>query len=125
MWDGEVGALAVRSRVSLWDMRGHGQSGDPRDPALYSPALTVGDMAAVLDACGEERAIIGGLSLGGVMSLAFHLGHTRAGARPLAVRHPPRFPPPPGPAAMERARPRKGPGAPRKGAGPPPAAGAA
>jgi len=75
MWDGQVAAFADRYRVILWDMRGHGQSGDPRDPALYSQALTVGDMAAVLDACGEERAIIGGLSLGGVMSLAFHLAH--------------------------------------------------
>ena len=75
MWEGQVAAFADRYRVILWDMRGHGQSGDPRDPALYSQALTVGDMAAVLDACGEERAIIGGLSLGGVMSLAFHLAH--------------------------------------------------
>jgi pimeloyl-ACP methyl ester carboxylesterase len=57
------------------DMRGHGQSGDPRDPSAYSQALSVADMAAVLDACGVERAIIGGLSLGGVMSLAFHLAH--------------------------------------------------
>jgi pimeloyl-ACP methyl ester carboxylesterase len=56
-------------------MRGHGQSGDPADPALYSHALSVGDMAAVLDACRIERAVIGGLSLGGVMSLAFHLAH--------------------------------------------------
>jgi pimeloyl-ACP methyl ester carboxylesterase len=56
-------------------MRGHGQSGDPRDPALYSQALTVGDMAAVLDACDIERAVIAGLSLGGVMSLAFHLAY--------------------------------------------------
>lgn len=75
MWDGQIAAFADRYRVILWDMRGHGQSGDPADPALYSQALTVGDMAAVLDACGEERAIIGGLSLGGVMSLAFHLAH--------------------------------------------------
>jgi len=75
MWDGQVAAFADRYRVILWDMRGHGQSGDPSDPALYSPALTVADMSAVLDACGEERAIIGGLSLGGVMSLAFHLAH--------------------------------------------------
>ena len=75
MWDGQVAALADRWRLVLWDMRGHGQSGDPADPALYSHALTVGDMAAVLDACGIERAIIGGLSLGGVMSLAFHLAH--------------------------------------------------
>ena len=75
MWDGQVAAFADRWRLVLWDMRGHGKSGDPADPARYSQALTVGDMAAVLDASGVERAIIGGLSLGGVMSLAFHLAH--------------------------------------------------
>ncbi|MBV9151747.1 MAG: alpha/beta fold hydrolase [Alphaproteobacteria bacterium] len=75
MWDGQVAAFADRYRLILWDMRGHGQSGDPADPALYSHALSVGDMAAVLDARGIERAIVGGLSLGGVMSLAFHLAH--------------------------------------------------
>ena len=75
MWDGQIAALAERYRVILWDMRGHGRSGDPADAALYSQALTVGDMAAVLDACGEERAVIGGLSLGGVMSLALHLAY--------------------------------------------------
>jgi len=32
-------------------------------------------MAAILDACRAPRAVIGGLSLGGVMSLAFHLAH--------------------------------------------------
>jgi len=75
MWDGQVAAFADRWRIVLWDMRGHGEAGDPRDPALYSHALTVADMAAVLDACDIERAVIGGLSLGGVMSLAFHLAH--------------------------------------------------
>ena len=75
MWDGQIAAFAERRRVIVWDMRGHGRSGDPRDPAAYSQALTVADMAAVLDASGERQAVIGGLSLGGVMSLAFHLGH--------------------------------------------------
>jgi pimeloyl-ACP methyl ester carboxylesterase len=75
MWDGQVAAFAARWRLILWDMRGHGQSGDPRDPSAYSQALSVADMTAVLEACGVERAIIGGLSLGGVMSLAFHLAH--------------------------------------------------
>ena len=75
MWDGQVAAVADRYRLVLWDMRGHGESGDPCDAALYSQALTVGDMAAVLDACDIERAVIAGLSLGGVMSLAFHLAH--------------------------------------------------
>jgi pimeloyl-ACP methyl ester carboxylesterase len=75
MWDRQVAHLAERHRIVLWDMRGHGGSGDPVDPALYSQALTVGDMAAILDACGIERAVIGGIGLGGRMSLAFHLDH--------------------------------------------------
>ena len=75
MWDGQIAALADKYSLILWDMRGHGRSGDPADASLYSQTLTVADMAAVLDACGEERAVVGGLSLGGVMSLAFHLAH--------------------------------------------------
>jgi pimeloyl-ACP methyl ester carboxylesterase len=73
MWDGEIAAFSDRYRIIVWDMRGHGNSGDPLDPAAYSQALSVGDMRALLDACGVERAVIGGLSLGGVMALAFHL----------------------------------------------------
>ena len=38
-------------------------------------ALTVEDMAALLRHCGIDRAVIGGPSLGGYMSLAFHLTH--------------------------------------------------
>jgi pimeloyl-ACP methyl ester carboxylesterase len=75
MWQGQVEALADRYQVITWDMRGHGQSDSPDDPAAYSEAHTVADMAAILDALGIERAVIGGLSLGGYMSLAFHLAH--------------------------------------------------
>jgi pimeloyl-ACP methyl ester carboxylesterase len=75
MWDGQVAAFAGRYRLVLWDMRGHGQSGDPDDPRLYSMAAIVEDMAALLAHLGIERAIVGGLSLGGYMSLAFHLAH--------------------------------------------------
>ena len=75
MWDGQIAALRDRYRVIVWDMRGHGQSDVPADPAAYSEAATVADMAALLDACGVAQAVIGGLSLGGYMSLAFHLRH--------------------------------------------------
>ena len=75
MWRGQLEAFADRHRVIAWDMRGHGGTDSPADAAAYSEAETVADMAAVLDACGEERAIVGGLSLGGYMSLAFHLRH--------------------------------------------------
>lgn len=75
MWQGQIDALARDHRLVLWDMRGHGQSDYPDDPKAYSEALTVGDMAAILDAVGAERAIVGGLSLGGYMSLAFYRAH--------------------------------------------------
>jgi pimeloyl-ACP methyl ester carboxylesterase len=75
MWHGQVDALAKEHKLILWDMRGHGQSDYPDDPKAYSEALTVGDMAAILDAVGASRAIIGGLSLGGYMSLAFYRAH--------------------------------------------------
>jgi pimeloyl-ACP methyl ester carboxylesterase len=75
MWKGQVVALGGRFRVITWDMRGHGLSDSPEDQAAYSEAASVGDMAAILDACGVERAVIGGLSLGGYMSLAFNVAH--------------------------------------------------
>jgi len=75
MWHAQISALIAHHRVIVWDMRGHGESDDPADPAAYSEALTVKDMAALLHHCGIDRAVIGGLSLGGYMSLAFHLAH--------------------------------------------------
>jgi len=75
MWNAQISALVARYRVIVWDMRGHGETDDPEDPAAYSAALTVEDMAALLRRCAIGRAVIGGLSLGGYMSLAFHLAH--------------------------------------------------
>ena len=75
MWRGQVEALSKHHQLVLWDMRGHGQSDYPSDPAAYSEALTVADMAALLDAVGARNAIVGGLSLGGYMSLAFYRAH--------------------------------------------------
>jgi pimeloyl-ACP methyl ester carboxylesterase len=72
MWQGQIAALSKHHRLVLWDMRGHGQSDYPDDPAAYSEALTVADMAALLDEVGTDKAIVGGLSLGGYMSLAFY-----------------------------------------------------
>jgi pimeloyl-ACP methyl ester carboxylesterase len=72
MWQGQVEALSKHHTLILWDMRGHGQSDYPTDPLAYSETLTVGDMAALLDEAHATSAIIGGLSLGGYMSLAFY-----------------------------------------------------
>ncbi|HYW91025.1 MAG TPA: alpha/beta fold hydrolase [Gammaproteobacteria bacterium] len=75
MWRGQIETLTRNHRLVLWDMRGHGRSDSPEDPDAYSEALTVDDMAALLDEVDAEQALVGGLSLGGYMSLAFHLAH--------------------------------------------------
>lgn len=75
MWTQQLASLSDHYRIVTWDMRGHGSSDSPDDPALYSEAHTLGDMVALLDAVGADRAVIGGLSLGGYMSLAFHQAH--------------------------------------------------
>jgi Alpha/beta hydrolase family len=74
MWRPNLSALAATRTVITWDMRGHGQTGSPPDPKLYSHEHTVDDMVAVLDACQIPVAAVGGLSLGGFMSLDFHRG---------------------------------------------------
>ena len=75
MWAHQIEALRDRYRIIAWDMRGHGETESPDDPAQYSEALTLADMVGLLEFLGEDRAVVGGLSLGGFMSLAFHLEH--------------------------------------------------
>lgn len=75
MWKANLAALLQHYRVIVWDMRGHGRSDYPEDIKEYSEALTIGDMAALLDEHDAESAIIGGHSLGGFMTLSFHATH--------------------------------------------------
>lgn len=75
MWKPNIAVLSQQYRLILWDMRGHGQTDSPNDRYRYSADLTVGDMDTLLDTCGEKQAVLGGHSLGGFMSLAYHLLH--------------------------------------------------
>src|ERR1700741_3078365 len=74
-WDGQHQALADRDPGISWDIRGPGPPASPDAPAQYSLALTVANVRALLGHLGLERAVIGGLSLGGYVSLAFYLSH--------------------------------------------------
>jgi pimeloyl-ACP methyl ester carboxylesterase len=75
MWRDTVEALKDRYQVVTWDIRGHGGSDSPSDPALYSKDACLDDMAALLDVAGADEAILMGHSLGGYLSLAFHVEH--------------------------------------------------
>jgi len=75
MWAGQIDALSASHRLVIWDMRGHGDSDSPDDPGAYSETSTTGDMAALLDTVDAPTAVIGGLSLGGYMSLAFQVAY--------------------------------------------------
>ncbi len=72
MWDPQIEALCAGHTLILWDLRGHGRSASPTDLAAYAEREATADMAALLDTAGFEAAVIGGLSLGGYLSLAFH-----------------------------------------------------
>src|ERR1700712_4441738 len=78
MWQGQIDSFTKAGyQLIIWDMVGHGRSSYPEDQLLYSEAHTVSDIAALLDhVCGAgSRAVVGGLSLGGYMSLAFYRVH--------------------------------------------------
>jgi pimeloyl-ACP methyl ester carboxylesterase len=74
MWNPQFEALRDY-RVIGWDMRGHGGTDSPPSQDGYTEKLTVEDMAALLRHLGISQAVIGGLSLGGYISLEFQLAH--------------------------------------------------
>ena len=73
MWDPQVAALSRSWRVVTYDVRGHGISEAPDDPAAYSQPTSIADLAGLLDHLGLRRAAVGGLSMGGNIALNFAL----------------------------------------------------
>lgn len=68
--NGYVDVLKREYGLILMDARGHGRSDKPHDPAAYAPEQRVGDVRAVLDDAGIERAIFWGYSMGGRIGYA-------------------------------------------------------
>ena len=69
MWDEQVAALRDNYRVIRLDLRGHGESESSEGPATMN--LMAQDIASLLDQLDISRAVIGGLSMGGYVILAF------------------------------------------------------
>ncbi len=73
LWDVNLGALAERHRVVLWEPRGHARSDSPADPARYSFARWMLDLCDVMNHLGLKNAHVGGLSLGAGIATRFTL----------------------------------------------------
>ncbi|MGI5232436.1 alpha/beta fold hydrolase [Actinoallomurus sp. CA-142502] len=73
MWLAQREGLAARFRVLTPDLRGFGGSSlGSDDPSID---VMADDVAALLDAKNIDRAIVGGLSMGGYVTLAFGRRH--------------------------------------------------
>lgn len=69
VWDAQAAQLAAHARVIRPDLRGMGRSSVPEGPYLME--TLAGDIAAVLDTLGIDRAAIAGHSMGGYVAMAF------------------------------------------------------
>jgi 3-oxoadipate enol-lactonase len=73
MFAPQVAALRGNHRVVTWDQRGHGRTVSTPDPFTYWDSAD--DLAALLDHLRIERAVVGGMSQGGFVSMRFALRH--------------------------------------------------
>src|SRR2546430_16908021 len=71
MFDAQVRRLRPRHRVITWDQRGHGGTVSTSESITYWDSAD--DLAALLDPLGVKRAVVGGMSQGGFISLRFAL----------------------------------------------------
>jgi 3-oxoadipate enol-lactonase len=73
IWDGMLPHLSDRYRIVCYDKRGHGLSDSPQGP--YTIRDHADDLAGVLDHVGIEKAILVGVSVGGMIALDFTAVH--------------------------------------------------
>jgi len=71
---GWYAAFAQRGqRIVALDLRGHGESGKPHDPAAYARETLLGDIVGLLDHLGVEWANVLGYSMGARLALLLAL----------------------------------------------------
>jgi pimeloyl-ACP methyl ester carboxylesterase/predicted glycosyltransferase len=67
-WKAQVPVLARRYRVITMDGRGSGRSDKPTDPAANTFTEHARDLTAIMDATDTARAVVAGVSRGGVIA---------------------------------------------------------
>jgi pimeloyl-ACP methyl ester carboxylesterase len=89
MWRAQLNGLSDVSRLIVPDLRGFGESGMPSGNVTIDAYAD--DLCGLLEGLGIKKAVIGGLSMGGYITLAFYrkftdrvrgliLANTKAGA---------------------------------------------
>jgi pimeloyl-ACP methyl ester carboxylesterase len=74
MWAPNLAALSRERQVLTWDLPGHGASANANAGELSHDGC-IAEMLELLDRLGAGRAVIGGMSLGGYLSLLFCARH--------------------------------------------------
>ncbi len=74
-WLPELAPLIEKRAVIVYDVRGHGQTTVPHARDAYSMPTFAADLAALLGAIGIERAHVGGVSMGGMVTAQFAVDH--------------------------------------------------
>jgi pimeloyl-ACP methyl ester carboxylesterase len=74
-WREQVRFFSRQYRVIVYNDRGYPPSSVPDDAAAYSEEHSVEDLKQLMDALGIEQAHIGGLSMGGSITLKFGIAH--------------------------------------------------
>lgn len=72
---GYVKALEPEFDTIRMDLRGHGRSDKPHDPASYSMDLVLHDVSAVLEATGHDSVHLVGYSFGARVGLSLAIKH--------------------------------------------------
>ncbi len=70
MWRAQIASLQQQYRVIAPDLRGFGQSSDTDGEAVPMDQYAE-DMKALLDSINVKQAVVGGISMGGYITLAF------------------------------------------------------
>jgi pimeloyl-ACP methyl ester carboxylesterase len=90
MWAPNLAALSRERQVLTWDLPGHGASTVAAAGELSHDGC-IAEMLELLDRLGAQRAVIGGMSLGGYLSLLFCARHPERVAALLLVDTGPGF----------------------------------
>ncbi len=74
MWKAQK-PLTSEYRLITYDARGHGETDSPPSADQYSADICVEDLHQLTRILGIKKAVFGGLSMGGYISLRFYLKH--------------------------------------------------